>query len=103
MREPFTLMSPPAMTLTSLFATVKIPRACESLPEKVLFATDAYPYIPEMGWEESGWMASRAARMRSSSTSGSSGETSSMVATTMFPVIGLALPPTPAGTDSKEP
>jgi uncharacterized protein len=34
----------------------------EYVPEKVLFATDAYPYIPEMGWEESGWMASRAAR-----------------------------------------
>jgi len=34
----------------------------EYVPEKVLFATDAYPYIPEMGWEESGWMASRAGR-----------------------------------------
>jgi len=34
----------------------------EYVPEKVLFATDAYPYIPEMGWEESGWMAARAGR-----------------------------------------
>ena len=34
----------------------------EIAPEKVLFATDAYPYIPEMGWEESGWMAARTAR-----------------------------------------
>jgi hypothetical protein len=34
----------------------------EFVPEKVLFATDAYPYIPEMGWEESGWIAARAGR-----------------------------------------
>jgi predicted TIM-barrel fold metal-dependent hydrolase len=34
----------------------------EYVPEKVLFATDAYPYIPEMGWEESGWIAARAGR-----------------------------------------
>jgi len=27
----------------------------EGVPEKVMFATDAYPFIPEMGWEESGW------------------------------------------------
>jgi hypothetical protein len=34
----------------------------EYVPEKVLFATDAYPYIPEMGWEESGWIAARTGR-----------------------------------------
>ena len=34
----------------------------EYVPEKVLFATDAYPYIPEMGWEESGWIAARSGR-----------------------------------------
>lgn len=34
----------------------------EYVPEKVLFATDAYPYMPEMGWEESGWIAARNAR-----------------------------------------
>jgi predicted TIM-barrel fold metal-dependent hydrolase len=34
----------------------------ELAPEKVLFGTDAYPYIPEMGWEESGWMAARTGR-----------------------------------------
>jgi predicted TIM-barrel fold metal-dependent hydrolase len=34
----------------------------EFVPEKVLFATDAYPYIPEMGWEESGWIAAGAGR-----------------------------------------
>ncbi len=31
-------------------------------PEKVMFGTDAYPYIPEMGWEESGWIAARTGR-----------------------------------------
>ncbi len=34
----------------------------EYVPEKVLFATDAYPYLPEMGWEESGWIAARTGR-----------------------------------------
>jgi len=31
-------------------------------PEKILFATDAYPYSNDMGWEESAWMASRTSR-----------------------------------------
>ena len=39
------------------------PRPCASgwsmCPEKVMFGTDAYPYMPEMGWEESGWIATR--------------------------------------------
>ena len=34
----------------------------EYVPEKVLFATDAYPDSAEMGWEESGWIAARAGR-----------------------------------------
>ncbi|MGA3043920.1 MAG: amidohydrolase family protein [Bryobacteraceae bacterium] len=34
----------------------------EFVPEKVLFATDAYPYSDEMGWEESGWIAAHRAR-----------------------------------------
>ena len=34
----------------------------EYVPEKVLFATDAYQYLPEMGWEESGWIAARTGR-----------------------------------------
>jgi uncharacterized protein len=34
----------------------------EYVPEQVLFATDAYPYSNEMGWEESGWMAARGGR-----------------------------------------
>jgi predicted TIM-barrel fold metal-dependent hydrolase len=34
----------------------------EFVPEKILFATDAYPYSPEIGWEESGWMAAHTGR-----------------------------------------
>jgi hypothetical protein len=32
------------------------------VPEKVLFATDAYPESPELGWEESGWIAASTGR-----------------------------------------
>jgi len=35
----------------------------EYVPEKVMFGTDAYPYLPEMGWEESGWIAARNGRL----------------------------------------
>ncbi len=34
----------------------------EFAPEKVLFATDAYPFSEEMSWEEAGWLASRTGR-----------------------------------------
>jgi hypothetical protein len=34
----------------------------EYVPEKVMFATDAYPYSKELGWEESGWIASKTGR-----------------------------------------
>ena len=34
----------------------------EYAPEKVLFATDAYPFSEEMGWEEAGWVASTTGR-----------------------------------------
>lgn len=34
----------------------------EFVPEKVMFATDAYPYSEEMGWEEVGVAGSRAGR-----------------------------------------
>ena len=34
----------------------------EEVPEKVMFATDAYPYSPELGWEESGWIAANQGR-----------------------------------------
>jgi uncharacterized protein len=32
------------------------------VPEKVLFATDAYPFSEELGWEESGWIGARRGR-----------------------------------------
>jgi uncharacterized protein len=34
----------------------------EHVPEKVLFATDAYPYSPESGWEETGYIAATTGR-----------------------------------------
>jgi predicted TIM-barrel fold metal-dependent hydrolase len=34
----------------------------DHVPEKVMFATDAYPYSNEMGWEESGWISARNGR-----------------------------------------
>jgi len=34
----------------------------ELAPEKVLFATDAYPYSEELGWEQSGWLAAETTR-----------------------------------------
>jgi predicted TIM-barrel fold metal-dependent hydrolase len=34
----------------------------ERAPEKVLFATDAYPFSEEMSWEEAGWVAATAGR-----------------------------------------
>lgn len=34
----------------------------EWVPEKVMFATDAYPYSDEMGWEEGGWIAAHRGR-----------------------------------------
>jgi hypothetical protein len=34
----------------------------EWVPEKVMFGTDAYPYSDELGWEESGWIASHRGR-----------------------------------------
>jgi predicted TIM-barrel fold metal-dependent hydrolase len=49
-----------ALTPAALAANIR--QWLEYVPEKVLFATDAYPYIPEMGWEESGWIAARTGR-----------------------------------------
>ena len=34
----------------------------EYAPEKVLFATDAYPFSEEMDWEEAGWVAATTGR-----------------------------------------
>jgi len=32
------------------------------VPEKIMFATDGYPYSNEMGWEESAWIGAKNAR-----------------------------------------
>ncbi len=34
----------------------------EFAPDKILFATDAYPYSDQLGWEQSGWVASDTGR-----------------------------------------
>jgi predicted TIM-barrel fold metal-dependent hydrolase len=34
----------------------------EHVPEKVMFATDAYPFSKELGWEESAWIAAHNGR-----------------------------------------
>lgn len=49
-----------AQTPATLAATIR--EWLEFVPEKVMFGTDAYPYLPEMGWEESGWIAARTGR-----------------------------------------
>jgi predicted TIM-barrel fold metal-dependent hydrolase len=48
------------VTPSSLAPTIR--QWLEYVPEKVLFATDAYPYGDEIGWEESGWLAARRGR-----------------------------------------
>jgi uncharacterized protein len=50
------LMLPPATLAKSLREWMEL------VPEKVMFATDAYPYSNELGWEESGWVAARNGR-----------------------------------------
>jgi predicted TIM-barrel fold metal-dependent hydrolase len=39
-----------------------IRRWLEWAPEKVMFATDAYPFSAEMGWEEAGWVGADSGR-----------------------------------------
>ena len=51
-----TLLLPPASVAASLREWLAL------VPEKILFATDAYPYAEQLGWEESLWIASRNGR-----------------------------------------
>ncbi len=46
-----------SLLLTPAALAVNLRQWLEYVPEKVMFATDAYPYSNEMGWEESGWIA----------------------------------------------
>ncbi|MDD5541565.1 MAG: amidohydrolase family protein [Acidobacteriia bacterium] len=49
------VLSPATLALT-------IRQWLEWVPEKILFGTDAYPFSDQMGWEESGWIASNTGR-----------------------------------------
>jgi predicted TIM-barrel fold metal-dependent hydrolase len=42
--------------------SVNIRKMLEYEPEKVLFATDAYPFSKEIGWEEAGYIANKTGR-----------------------------------------
>jgi predicted TIM-barrel fold metal-dependent hydrolase len=50
------------LSLTAVTLAGSLREWLEFVPEKVLFGTDAYPYSNELGWEESGWIASRTGR-----------------------------------------
>lgn len=50
------------LTLTARTVARAIREWLEFVPEKVMFATDAYPYSAEMDWEESGWIAAETGR-----------------------------------------
>jgi len=49
------LRTPPALAQT-------LREWLEWIPEKVLFATDGYPYSDAMGWEESAWIGAKRGR-----------------------------------------
>src|SRR5438105_9013754 len=51
-----TLLLPPETVAASLREWLTL------APEKIMFATDAYPYSAELGWEESGWLAAHNGR-----------------------------------------
>ena len=51
-----TLMLPPETVAASLREWLTV------VPEKIMFATDAYPFSTEMYWEEAGWVASQTGR-----------------------------------------
>jgi hypothetical protein len=51
-----------SLLLTPATLAVTIREWLEHVPEKVMFATDAYPYSPELGWEESGAVGSTQGR-----------------------------------------
>ena len=50
------------LVLTPATLAASIREWLEFVPEKILFATDAYPYSDQLGWEESGWIAARNGR-----------------------------------------
>jgi len=55
-------ISQQALTIPARTLSTWLREWLELYPEKVLFATDGYPYSPSLGWEESTWLAARNAR-----------------------------------------
>jgi predicted TIM-barrel fold metal-dependent hydrolase len=51
-----------SLELTPVTLAGSIREWLEFVPEKVMFATDAYPYSEEMGWEEAGIVSARNGR-----------------------------------------
>lgn len=50
------------LTLSASTVGASIRQWLEYVPEKVMYATDAYPFSDKLGWEESGWITSRTGR-----------------------------------------
>jgi uncharacterized protein len=55
-------ISQQALVIPALTLATWLREWLELFPDKVLFATDGYPYSPSLGWEESTWLAARNAR-----------------------------------------
>ena len=55
-------ISQQALTIPARTLSTWLREWLEVYPEKVLFATDGYPFSPAMGWEEATWLANRNAR-----------------------------------------
>ena len=51
-----------SLTVSPATLAVSLREWLELVPEKVMFATDAYPYSAELGWEESGWLSAHNGR-----------------------------------------
>lgn len=66
----FLLIKPNVYVDTSAVSFVLYPRALaeilrnwlELMPEKVLFGTDVEPFMPEINWEETGWLTTTTVR-----------------------------------------
>jgi uncharacterized protein len=51
-----------SLTLSPVTLAGTLREWLEHVPEKVMFATDAYPFSGELGWEESGWISAHNGR-----------------------------------------
>ena len=55
-------LSQQALTIPARTLSTWLREWLETYPEKVLYATDGYPFSAAMGWEEATWLANRNAR-----------------------------------------